>query len=767
MAILTSNIAQFTFAVAGLDQDLRVVRFEGSEGLSQLFRFHLELAVDDGELDFAAVVGKPGLLTMYGVQGERYVNGLVSRFEQAGDVGRFTTYYAELVPQLWLLAYRHRSRIFQRLSVPDIISQVLEEAGIASDQYRWVLQRSYEPREYCVQYRESELNFIARLLEEEGIFYFFQHTKDSHVLVMGDDPSAHAPVAEPATVIYHEPIGAVPTEEYVFEFRYAEEVRPGAVMLRDFDFKKPSLRLQADAQADKDAALEIYDYPGEYVTPEKGADLARVRLQEQQVPRKRGRGRSVCRRYIPGYRFTLDHHPRTAFNQEYVLVRVHHRAAQPQVREEWTTGEGSTYANDFECVPASVPFRPPRLTHRPVVKGSQTAIVVGPKGEEIYTDEHGRVKVLFHWDREGKGDENSSCWIRVSQGWAGAGWGAMYIPRIGQEVIVDFLEGDPDQPLITGRVYNGEHPPPYALPDEKTKSTLKSNSSKDGQGFNEIRFEDNKGQEQLFIHAERDLDCRIKNDRREWVGNDRHLVVKRDKRELVERDKHVLIQRDEVREIKRDHNLTIKGKEAVQIAGSHSLTVQGDVIEVFKMNHSEQVTMNYYLKGMNVVIEGMTGLTIKVGGSFITLNPGGVFISGPMVMINSGGAALSGTAGSAVPPAAPLEAEVADTAEPGRQTPYQQQRERWSPQELAALNAPWHRESESGEEEKKSWIEIELVDENDQPVPGERYRVTLPDGTIIAEGTLDEKGLKRIDGIDPGTCQITFPNLDKDAWKRI
>jgi type VI secretion system secreted protein VgrG len=650
MAFVQSNVAQFTFEVSGLDRELRVVRFTGSEGLSHLFRFTLELATEDPELDFGAVIGKPGCLTIYGDNGERYVNGIVSRFEQAAERGRFTIYQAELVPYLWLLALRHKSRIFQHLSVPDIIAKVLQEARLSSDRYRFVLQNQYEPREYCVQYRESEFNFLSRLMEEEGIFYFFEHTKESHVLVMADGAAAHAPIAEPASVIFHATTGTVPTEEYVYQYRYTEEVRPGAVVLRDFDFTKPSLTLQAEVQADKDTALECYDYPGVYVDPGRGAALAHLRLEAFQAPRKVGGGSSVCRRFVPGYRFKLAQHHRSTFNQEYVLTQVSHTAAQPQVLEEWSTGTDATYANEFTCLPASVPFRPPRVTPKPVVKGSQTAIVVGPKGEEIYTDEYGRVKVQFHWDRDGQYDEKSSCWIRVSQGWAGAGWGGIYLPRITQEVIVDFLEGDPDQPLITGRVYNGENPTPYKLPDEKTKSTLKSDSSKGSKGFNEIRFEDKKGEEQVFVHAEKNMDIRVKNDVYEWVGRNTHLIVQQDQYEQIGNDRHETIARDHVEEIGRDHYLKIKGKEAIEVDGSHSFTVQGDVTEVFQADHSEETTGDVYITASNIVIEAMSNITIKVGQSYIAIDASGITIgtTGTLELKSMAPLSLEGTAGVTV-----------------------------------------------------------------------------------------------------------------------
>jgi type VI secretion system secreted protein VgrG len=394
-------------------------------------------------------------------------------------------------------------------------------------------------------------------------------------------------------------------------------------------------------------------------------------------------------------------------------------------------------------------------------------------------DEFGRVKVQFYWDRAGKMDENSSCWIRVAQLWAGKGWGAIFTPRIGQEVIVDFLEGDPDRPIITGRVYNADQTVPYALPGEQTKSTIKSMSSKGGGGFNEIRLEDKKGSEQVFVFGQKDEDIRIQNDAKEWIGNDRSMIVIRDQMEKVGRDKHDNIVRDQIEKVGRDHHLDIEGKEAIKIVGSHSKTVTGDVIEVFQANQSTQVTQAIYIKGMNIVIEAMTGMSLKVGGNFITIDSSGVTILGTMVNINSGGAALSGSAGSAVSPLAPTDPAEADTANPGENdvptatpgTLATTSAEEVSPisgssaPQSPASNAPTHDPNDPENKKKKSWIEIQLNDEDGNPIPGEPYKITLPDGTTIADGTLDNKGFARVDNIDPGTCQVTFPNLDKDAWE--
>jgi type VI secretion system secreted protein VgrG len=305
------------------------------------------------------------------------------------------------------------------------------------------------------------------------------------------------------------------------------------------------------------------------------------------------------------------------------------------------------------------------LTPKPLIQGPQTAMVVGTSGEEIYTDEYGRVKVQFPWDRYGKGDENSSCWVRVSQLWAGKKWGAMHIPRTGQEVIVEFLEGDPDRPIVTGRVYNGEAMPPYKLPDEKTKSTSKSNSSKGGGGFNEIRFEDKKGSEQIFFHAEKDQHFRVKNDCLEWIGNNRHLVVTKDQLEHIQNNRNEKVDADHKETIGKDRHLNVTGKEAVAIGGSKSLTVTGDVIEVFKGNHSEQVTSDYYLKADNVVIEGTTNVTVKVGQSYIAIESGGISIgtSGTIQLQDSSGLTIQSGASATIKSTGAMSVQSQATAE--------------------------------------------------------------------------------------------------------
>lgn len=470
--ILDAQKADVLFQLDGGPADkLRVAAFSGMEAVSVPFQFNLELVSTDGSLKLADSLGKPGLLTLVGPGGKRYINGVVSRFEQVTRDKKYSTYEAKLVPFIWLLRFTSNCRIFQKMSVKDIVTKVLEDGGVASDRFKFSLKGKYSTREYCVQYRESDLTFVSRLLEEEGIYYFFEHGKDGHVLVMADNPGATVAIEGDSKLLYRPLSGQIPEKEHVHSFRFSEEIRTGKITLRDFNYLKPSVDLTATKSADRDADLEDYDYPGEYLEEAEGKTLASVRLEESRATRATGMGESICRRMTPGFRFTLEEFPRSDFNTEYAVLQVKHSGTQPQVREEAAGEEGSSYQNTFEVIKSDVPYRPERMAPRPFVRGCQTATVVGPKDETVYMDEHGRAKVMFHWDREGKSDENCTCWIRVSQGYAGRKHGIQFPPLVGDEVIVDFIEGDPDRPILTGRVYNANNLPPLK-PDDRIQNVL-------------------------------------------------------------------------------------------------------------------------------------------------------------------------------------------------------------------------------------------------------------------------------------------------------
>jgi type VI secretion system secreted protein VgrG len=766
----------FRFKTPLGDDALLLESFTGEERVSTPYRFTLQLLAEDPDIDMKALMMKPAVLTIkLEGESERHIHGILNCMKLA-EIGKdgMARYQAEMVPWFWFLTLYSNCRIFQNKSVPDIIEQVFKDRGFSD--YQVKLQATYQPREYCVQYRETDFNFISRLLEEEGIFYFFEQTEDKHTLVLADATSEFAACPNKPAAKYTPSLGTRLDEDTVLSIEEEHRVNTGKTALTDYDFEKPHTSLDANLsgsdEGQSDETGEYYDYPGNYKSKDDGDRYVRLRLEEREVALVTVRGKSNCMGFECGYSFTLSEHFRDAANQDYTLIALRHSAKNTSYR----AGEPDPfeYKNEFEAIPNSVPFRPPSLATKPVIPSTQTAVVVGKSGEEIWTDQYGRIKVQFFWDREGKADENSSCWIRVAHFWAGKQWGAIYIPRIGQEVVVSFLEGDPDRPLITGSVYNADQMPPYALPDEQTKSTVKSDSSKGSGGFNEIRLEDKKGSEQVFIHSQKDMDIRVENDRKEWIGEDRHLIVTRDKMEQVQRDTHADISRDQIEQIGRDHHVTIKGKAAVSITGSNSLAVTGDVIEQFSGNHSSQVTQNLYLKAMQVVIEASVGLTLKVGSNFITIDMSGVAISGtPIVQINSAGSALSGSAGSLVSPLSPTDPAQADKAVAGQTstpagagfTQASMTLATISPAKKSpASSAPTHDPTSDENKNKTHWIEVNLVDEQGKPVAGEAYKVTLPDGSTVADGTLDEKGHARVDHVDPGTCKVTFPNLDKDAW---
>ncbi|QRK11415.1 type VI secretion system tip protein VgrG [Archangium violaceum] len=685
----------FLFDIGGFDAPMRVVRFSGAEGLSSLFEFQVELACENQGIDFAQVVGKSALLAIRGEAGFRHLNGIISRFEQVNELPRFAIYRATVVPLVWRLQHRHDCRIFQKLDTPAILKKVFEAAGVPADKVRFSLMGSYEPRDYCVQYRESDWAFASRLMEEDGIFYFFEHHEDKHILVLGDKESAFKPIDGAQQLPFRRSTGGVVLEDHVARFRRVQEVRPGRTSLRDFNYKKPGLPMEAKHEAEVDADLEVYDYPGEYLDPgrgssAKGATIARLRLEAWQASRVQGQGQSDCERLVPGRLFTLAEHSRGDYNGRYLLTHVSHAGSQPQTLDEESDSGDFSYSNHFTCIPEKVPYRPPRVTPRPHVRGGQTAVVVGPSGEEIHVDEWGRVKVQFHWDRQGKLDENSSCWVRVSQLWAGEQWGRMFIPRIGQEVIVDFIEGDPDRPIITGRLYNGANLVPYELPAEKTKSTIKSNSSLGGDGYNELRFEDEKNKEQFFMHAERNMDVHVKNDSFENILHDRHQTIGSqgkngkagDQNELVFRDKSLTVHRhsqehvggnlkrlvggidgagdvdiviksNRTELVHKDSHLHVKECLVEKVDGTQSLQVGKDQHTSVGQVTAVETGKEVHLKSNKIVIEAATGITVQGPGGFITIDASGIAIKGTMVLINSGGSALSG---SGVSPTAPKDA---------------------------------------------------------------------------------------------------------------
>jgi type VI secretion system secreted protein VgrG len=628
--MLRAGATQETRAVAvstPLGEDVLLLdRMFASERLSGLFEYTLELLAADHDIKFEDVLGD-NFTVRYELPGDdtRYFNGFVSHFRHVGQKREFAFYRATLRPWLWFLTRTADCRIFQKMTVPDIAKQVFRDHGFTDFEER--LKGSYREWEYCAQYRETDFNFISRLLEQEGIYYFFTHEDGKHKLILADSYSAHEAYPGYGEILLRSP--DQPThEENIHSWETRKTVLPGLCALNAYDFEKPKADLKVQAPVSREHAManfEIYDL-GEYLERGDGENYAKVRIEELQVEHEIAEGEGDAGGLAVGYLMTLAEHPRSDQNKEYLVTAASYELSSGG----YESGGGGENAPEYRCtftaMDASQQFRAPRVTPKPIIAGPQTAVVVGPNGEEICTDKYGRVKVHFHWDRYGKTDDTSSCWVRVAQVWAGKSWGGMQIPRIGQEVIVEYLEGDPDQPIITGRVYNADNMPPYELPGNETLSGIKSNSCKGGAGFNEFRFEDKKGEEQIFMQAEKNLDLRVKNDRYETIENKRHLVVEVDKIEHVKNDRHETVDNHHLEKIGGDRNLDIKGKEAKAVTESLSLTVDGDVAHVYKKNHSEQVTDDYYLKGKNVVIEGTTNVTVKVGKSYIAIESSGIEI---------------------------------------------------------------------------------------------------------------------------------------------
>jgi type VI secretion system secreted protein VgrG len=630
MATSAANFTQENRLIAidtPLGKDVLLLQgFTGREGLSRLFHFQVDLLSANNAISFADIVGARVTLKVSLADGsKRYFNGFVSRFAQSASDARFTHYQMEVVPWLWFLTRNADCRIFQNMTIPDIVQQVFKDRGFTD--FKNSLTGSFETREYCVQYRETDFNFVSRLMEQYGIFYYFEHEENKHTLVLGNSPTAHQPCPHQSKARYDATVGDWHDEDVVTAWHMEQELRTGKYSLTDYNFETPSTSLLSTDptvfSVDGNTKYEIYDYPGIYLTKSQGDTFTKIRMQEEETPHLVATGSSVCRAFTSGYKFNFLEHFRKDMNDEYILTEVHHMGT---VGESYTIADatpGEHYTNQFTCIPASVPYRPPRITPKPFVQGPQTALVVGKSGEEIWVDKYGRVKVQFYWDREGKKNENSSCWIRVSQVWAGKNWGAIWIPRIGQEVIVSFLEGDPDRPIITGRVYNADQMPPYQLPDNQTQSGFKSRSSKggDSKNFNEIRFEDKKGHELLRIHAELNKTESVEADSREYVGHDRLTKIWNDEKKLI----------------KNNQNLHIEGNRREKVEGAMSVIVNDNWANRIDKAYGVDAGSGIDFHAPKVVIAVDEYISINGPGGFIKVDMSGVTIQGTMVLINSGG----------------------------------------------------------------------------------------------------------------------------------
>ena len=574
---------------------LLVRSYSGQESISGLFHYKIDMVSQDPALSFDSIMGKAVTLQIGQSSGDtHYLNGIVGKFTQSGQDQRFVYYSAEIHPWLWLLTMNVDCQIFQNMSTPDIVKQVFSSLGFSD--FKDSLTRPYAPREYCVQYRESSFAFISRLLEEEGIFYFFQHTSSSHTMILADDPGSWLTCQGLTSARYSDRTDSYDEDDLVTECTVQQTVTPGQFKADDYNFLTPDTDLLATASS-PDPSRSIYQYPGLYTKQSDGECIANIRLAALELPSKSMQGTSTCRSFYAGARFKLSEHYADHYNTEYVV-----RALQVH-------GDQQNYRNTFEAFPVTAVFRPPQVTPRPVISGTQTALVVGKSGEEIWTDTHGSVVVKFYWDQSPAKDEKSSCWVRVASPWAGKQWGGIFIPRIGQEVVVTFLEGNPDRPLITGSVYNASQTVPYSLPVEQTRSTIKSNSSKGGKGNNELRFEDKAGSEEVFIQAQKDMNVSVLN----------------------------------------NHSMTVTKDEAITVKGKRVLAVTGDETHTNKGNYTSSVSGNFTLKVTgDLVIKADGAVSIEAGKTF-SIKAGTSLVSqAGSTLTNQAGTALTNKAGAAL-----------------------------------------------------------------------------------------------------------------------
>jgi type VI secretion system secreted protein VgrG len=640
-----STETHFSLTIADYEDDLQVLSFTGVEGINQPYRFDLELVSDNPEVDLETLLHKQAFLA-FDLQGSG-VHGQIYRVAQ-GDAGkRLSRYTVSLVPRLQYLHHRINQRIYQQMSPAKIIAQILEEHGIQSNAYRFQLNLPCPERDYCVQYDETDLHFIQRLCEEEGIHYHFQHSADGHLLVFGDDQTVFPKLGQ--STAYVQGSGMVADEPVIKRFNVRLETRTGRVTRRDHDFKKPALQLEAayrPEDTDPGPELEDYDYPGRFLTRTRGKLLSQRALERHRADYRQSEGWSDQTRLESGHFLELSKHPRSKWNNLWLLTQVFHEGKQPQVLEELVTSDTTTqqdhfhqgYRNRFLATPWDVFYRPALNHPKPRVLGNQTAVVTGPKGEEIHCDEYGRVKVQFFWDRDGSADDKTSCWLRVCSGLAGDRYGGIAIPRVGMEVLVSFLEGDPDQPVIIGCLYHKQNQTPYPLPANKTRTVFKTMSSPGGSGFNELRIEDKKGAEQIFLHAQRDWDENIEHDQKIRVGNERHDTVEKNTYTELKAEEHRTTHGDRKVQVRMDDHLTIAQSQHVKL-GSAQLVSAGSEI--------------HFKAGQKVVIEAGMELTINAGGSFIKLDASGITVSGPLVNVNAGGSAGEGTGIGIKSPALP------------------------------------------------------------------------------------------------------------------
>lgn len=694
---------------------LRGVR--GIERLGGLFEYTVRMFSTDAAIDYRQILGKEITITIESPMkdgGTRHIHGIVRSFGQTGVTATLAKYTAVIVPRLWLATRTVDCRIFQKKTAKDILSEIIKNDAGITDYKDSASSSGSAERAYCVQYRESDFAFASRLMEEEGIYYYFEHADGSHTLVLCDAPASHPPATAAASIPFHGRTSAN-DEQAIHSWGLRHDINTGAYVLADYNYTTPGTVLRSNAiesRGHPEDAQEIFDYPGLFTIADDGERLAKIRLGALQARHTTYSGITTALTLASGKKFTLTDHPNSAYNAEYLVVENELIVENPPYSEDETSRDFA-FKSRITAIPASRQYRPPRATPVPDLRGPHSAVVTGAEDDEIHTDKYGCVKVRFHWDRDDKKKgEDSTVYLRAAQMWTGKNWGALFIPRVGQEVIVEFLDGHPDRPVITGCLYNETNLPPYALPDHKTRSTIRTQTTPEGGKYNEIRFEDKKDEEQLLLHAAKDHEIIIANDRVEQIGNESHRAVQGDTLDLLNKDHHLTIAGAQhvtigagAQEQEGDPNigdgsgegekakegggqfLTITGPRVVEIIGDKaksSLHVAGDSGEQFDKNHATTVTEQRFVKAKELILEGTDNITLKVGGTTLAMTSDGIQLktSGEIVLdagkditIKSGAgitqkasqnlaieagqnAGLKGTAGVKIESSANLEAKA-------------------------------------------------------------------------------------------------------------
>ena len=507
--------------------ELVLTRLEGSEGLSELFEFRIDALSEKSNIDFNSAIGVNCAVSISSYGKTRDINGMLVATQWTGMQHNLYSYRLVLRPWLWMLSRSGGCRMFKDKTVPQIIKEVFDGHG-AIAKFSSKLEDSDHPkRKYCVQYRESDLNFVCRLMEEEGIYYYFKHSAEKHELFMTDSRAGHENKLNGEALPYRPVTGRQRRkEEQVFNWFTERTFNTGKIVLKDYDFKEPGNQLLSEkvhGGGYKNAEMEMFDYPGRYKEGKLGDTLAKVRLEAEQGADKHCQATGDAINLVPGYMCKLAEHPEASLNSRYLILRATHTFVSDAYSSTAQLDAEEVYTGHYEFLPADIPYRAPLITPRPVVHGPQTAVVVGEG--DIDVDVDGCIMVKFHWDREGKDSRR----VRVAQVWSGNKWGGIYIPRVGQEVIVQFVEGDPDRPMVIGTVYNEDNKTPYPLPKEKTISGVKSRSSPSG-GYNEFVFDDKAGSELVRLHAEKDMGAVIEHDEKREVKNDQHIDIGNDQK---------------------------------------------------------------------------------------------------------------------------------------------------------------------------------------------------------------------------------------------